>query len=268
MWDSPWIAALAALFLWWFSTGILMWRVRRADNLGPGAHLRSTVLALPLLGLGLAGAAATAGDGSPRGAHLAFLSALAVWAWIELAFLSGIVTGPNRGPCPPGAGPGERFVLGALTLLWHELALLAALALLAWLAHDAANAFAYWTFGVLFLARISAKLNLVFGVPRFHTEFLPRPLAHIPSYFRRAPINPFFPFAVSLLTFAAFCWVERMVTVADPGQVTGFALLAALTLLALLEHWFMVLPIPDQKLWRWMIPALKPIPSAAPAAKD
>ena len=26
------------------------------------------------------------------------------------------------------------------------------------------------------------------------------------------------------------------------------------SLLALLEHWFMVLPLPDQKLWRWMLP--------------
>jgi putative photosynthetic complex assembly protein 2 len=43
----------------------------------------------------------------------------------------------------------------------------------------------------------------------------------------------------------------------DPASVTGFALLAALTILALLEHWFMVLPLPDQKLWRWMIPPVK-----------
>jgi hypothetical protein len=25
----------------------------------------------------------------------------------------------------------------------------------------------------------------------------------------------------------------------------------------LLEHWFMVLPLPDEKLWRWMMPATK-----------
>jgi hypothetical protein len=37
----------------------------------------------------------------------------------------------------------------------------------------------------------------------------------------------------------------------------GFALLASMTALALLEHWFMVLPLPDEKLWRWMIPAPK-----------
>jgi putative photosynthetic complex assembly protein 2 len=45
----------------------------------------------------------------------------------------------------------------------------------------------FWTFAVLFFARISAKLNLFFGVPRINTEFLPRPLAHLPSHFRRAP---------------------------------------------------------------------------------
>ena len=39
-----------------------------------------------------------------------------------------------------------------------------------------------------------------------------------------------------------------------PGHLVGFTLLSALSLLALLEHWFMVLPLPDQKLWRWMIP--------------
>ncbi|MES2539645.1 MAG: DUF3623 family protein, partial [Pseudomonadota bacterium] len=36
-------------------------------------------------------------------------------------------------------------------------------------------------------------------------------------------------------------------------DVTGLRL-AVLTALALIEHLFMVLPIPDQKLWRWMLP--------------
>ncbi|MGA1276319.1 MAG: DUF3623 family protein, partial [Gemmobacter sp.] len=34
--ESPWIAALVAVFLWWFSTGAILWRVRAADNAGPG----------------------------------------------------------------------------------------------------------------------------------------------------------------------------------------------------------------------------------------
>jgi len=32
-------------------------------------------------------------------------------------------------------------------------------------------------------------------------------------------------------------------------------LLAALSALALIEHWLMVVPLPDAKLWRWMLPA-------------
>ena len=42
-----------------------------------------------------------------------------------------------------------------------------------------------------------------------------------------------------------------------PGALVGHALLAAITALALLEHWLMVLPLPDAKLWRWMLPAPK-----------
>jgi putative photosynthetic complex assembly protein 2 len=36
-----------------------------------------------------------------------------------------------------------------------------------------------------------------------------------------------------------------------------FTLLTTLSALALLEHWLMVLPLPDAKLWRWMLPGSK-----------
>ena len=35
----------------------------------------------------------------------------------------------------------------------------------------------------------------------------------------------------------------------------GFMLLFALTALAILEHIFMVVPLPDAVLWRWALPA-------------
>ena len=41
---NPWIAALLALFLWWFSTGAILWRVRHADRPGGTAHLLSVLL--------------------------------------------------------------------------------------------------------------------------------------------------------------------------------------------------------------------------------
>jgi putative photosynthetic complex assembly protein 2 len=111
---------------------------------------------------------------------------------------------------------------------------------------------------VLFFARISAKLNLFFGVPKINVEFLPRPLAHLASHFRIAALNRVYPISVTALSFASACWLERLYAASTTAEVVGFALLAALTALALLEHWLMVLPLPDEKLWRWMLPAPKP----------
>ncbi|MGQ0567288.1 MAG: putative photosynthetic complex assembly protein PuhE [Gemmobacter sp.] len=258
--DNPWIAAGSALFLWWFSTGAILWRVRAADNGPPVQHLMSVLFGLPLLVAGVVGILMTRGDATATGAYLAFLSALAIWGWIELAFLSGIITGPNRAPCPPGLPLADRFLRGFGTLAWHELLLVAALAALAHATEGAVNRVGFWAFAVLFFCRISAKLNLFFGVPRIHTEFLPKPLSHLASHFRHAGMNAFFPVSVSVLTFATYCWLDRLWLATDPGAATGYALLSALSALALLEHWFMVLPLPDQKLWRWMMPAPKPMP--------
>jgi hypothetical protein len=37
----------------------------------------------------------------------------------------------------------------------------------------------------------------------------------------------------------------------DPFLGTGYALTATLLALAVLEHWFLVLPLPDEALWSW-----------------
>jgi putative photosynthetic complex assembly protein 2 len=253
MTGNPWIAALIALFLWWFSTGVILWRVRRADNGKASDHLWSVILGLPLLAAGIFGFHQTLDDASVLGVHLGFLSALAIWGWIELAFLSGIITGPNPYPCPANAGEIQRFLRAFGTIAHHELLLAVTTVLMGMIAMQNANHFAFLTFAVLFVARISAKLNLFFGVANINTEFLPSTLAHLPSHFRRRPMNAFFPVSVTLLGFASGCWLERLFAAKSPGLEAGFALLTALTLLALLEHWFMVLPLPDQKLWRWMI---------------
>ncbi|SFO94873.1 putative photosynthetic complex assembly protein PuhE [Tranquillimonas alkanivorans] len=252
--DNPWIAALVALFVWWFATGAILWAVKRADRGGPDAHLYTLLLSLPLLFFGVVALTATLDGSGPREVYLGFLSALAIWGWIEISFLAGIVTGPNRSECPPGLPLRARFAHAWGIVAYHEVLLTAALALIVWLSREAANTVALWTFVVLYLARISAKLNLFLGVPRINVEFLPLPLSHVPSHFRIARLNWLFPVSVTVLSLATSCWLERLHSTGE----ARFALLAALTGLALLEHWLMVLPLPDQKLWRWMIPAPRP----------
>jgi putative photosynthetic complex assembly protein 2 len=255
--DNPWLAALTTLFMWWFSTGVILWRVRVADNGTAQDHLNSVIIGLPLLAIGFAAANASLPDLSANGIYLAFLAALALWAWIELAFLSGVITGPNRAPCPAFISPTDRFWHAVGTIAWHELTLVLTLTALGIASLHAANPFAFGTFALLFVARVFAKLNLFLGVPRINTQFLPRPLSHLASYFRIGRITAFFPLSVSALTVGSALLLERAINVTHPSMSVGYALLTCLCLLALLEHWFMVLPLPDEKLWRWMIPARK-----------
>lgn len=257
MFDSPWTAALVALFAWWFSTGAILWVVKRSDRDGPSAHMMSVVLGLPFLAAGIWAYVHSLSMATVWGAYLGFGAAIVIWGWIELAFLAGVVTGPNTSYCPPGAGGWERFIRAWGTIAYHEMLLASALGAMAFLAFGAKNPFGFWVFAVLFCARISAKLNLFLGVPKINVEFLPLTMEHLPSHFRHARLNVLFPISVTLLSFAVACWLERIYAAQTAASEVGFALLAAITMLALLEHWLMVLPLPDEKLWRWMVPAPK-----------
>jgi len=256
---SPWIAATIALFVWWFSTGAILMAVKYADQKGPAARVRTTVYALPLLGVGIYGMQISASDPSIFGVYVAFLAALSVWGWIELAFLTGVITGPNQAELPENVTEAERFMRAWGTIAYHEAALVVAFVAMIIGTAGMANSFGMWTFGVLYFARISAKLNLYLGVPKIQLDFIPDALSHVPSHFRIKPMNWLFPVSITGLSFAIACWLERLYAVDTPGAITGFTLLTALTALALFEHWMMVVPIPDERLWRWMLPDTRPL---------
>lgn len=251
---TPWIAALIALFVWWFSTGAILMIVKYADQKGQAARHRVLALATPLAVVGVWGLHVSITDTSVFGAYVGFLAALSLWGWIELAFLTGVITGPNRRPLTGRVREGERFLRAWGTIAHHETALLLALLMLVVASWGTPNHFGALTFAVLYIARISAKLNLYFGVPKIQIDFLPDALAHLPSHFRIRALNWFFPVSITGLSLAIACWLERLYAATSPGEITGYALLTALTALALFEHWMMVLPIPDERLWRWMLP--------------
>lgn len=258
MLSSPWIAALVALFVWWFSTGAILFAVRRADQGGAHARLWACLMTLPFLVLGAAGFIDTLGTNTVAGVYVAFLSALALWGWIELTFLTGTITGPVRSASVPNVSEGERFIRAWGTVAYHEMLLAAVMLIMVAVSWNAPNTFGMWTFAVLFAARISAKLNLYLGVRKVNVEFIPEPLSHLPSHFRTARMNWLFPISITGLSFASACWLQLLWTAETTAGTVGFALLSALTALALLEHWFMVLPLPDEKLWRWMLPERTP----------
>ncbi|MDG4646915.1 putative photosynthetic complex assembly protein PuhE [Roseibacterium sp. SDUM158017] len=262
MMTSPWIAALLALFLWWFSTGAILLTVRRADREGAKARLWAVLWNLPFLVIGGVGFIDTVNNDTVAGVYVAFLSALALWGWIELAFLTGVITGPVRQPLKDGVPEWERFIRAWGTIAYHEMLLAFTLIGMVLLSYGAENQFGTWTFTVLFLARISAKLNLYLGVRKINVEFIPDHLAHLPSHFRIARMNWLFPISITALSVASAFWLGHVFASDAPAHAVGYALLGALTALALLEHWFMVLPLPDERLWRWMLPE-RPSPNQA-----
>lgn len=259
MFASPWITAGLAIFLWWFFTGALLLIVRSADARGKLGF--ALLLASPLAVFGLLATLTTAGSIAPMSVLLAFVAALSIWGWEELAFLTGVITGPNKTRCPQNISGWQRFIRAWGTIAYNEMLLVATLIVVGFMTFNAENQFAFWTFFTLFGARISAKLNLFLGVRKINTEFLPRSLEHLPSHFRKAQMNWIFPISVTVLSFAVAYWMHFVFAAVSLGEMTGYTLLATLTALALLEHWFMVLPLPDEKLWRWMLP--KPTHNAA-----
>jgi putative photosynthetic complex assembly protein 2 len=245
------IPALVALLLWWSSTGLVL----LLDGL-PRKTYRFTlggatvVLAASLWGLW------TAGDmQSVAGAYLGFVSGLLAWAFLEITFLTGMITGPRKAPCPAGCGGLRHFRHGIEAILYHELAIMvAAVAVLAagW---GKPNLFGAGAFMVLWVMRQSAKLNLFLGVRNLSEDFLPGHLRYLASFFQRRPMNLLFPVSVTFATLSTAWLVQRAAAAPDGFQATGYGLLAALMALALLEHWLMVLPVRSEALWGFALKA-------------
>ncbi len=245
-------AVLFTVFLWWFSTGAILW----LDRLPRRTYRWSLIGASLLAVAGLLGLVASRSLATPAGALCAFTCAIAVWGWHEASFLMGLVTGPRTSRCPPGVSGWRRFVLATSTLIYHEVALFITAAVLLALTWGAPNQIGAWTFLVLLVSRLSAKLNIFLGVPNFTDEFFPDHLRYLTSYLRKSSMNPLFP--LSIAAGAALAGVQAWLAFdrdATMFAVTGSSLLFALTALALLEHVFMVLPLPDAALWRWAAPA-------------
>ncbi len=252
-------AGIYTLFLWWFSTGAILWLVRRPKR----SHRLSLVAGLVLALAALVVVSATRDSATAFGAVMAFTAALAIWGWHELSFLTGLITGPRTEPCPAGAAGGRRFVLAAATLIYHEVAL-AGTALALWaLSWGHANPMGAWTFTLLFACRLSAKLNLFLGAPNFTESLFPDQLRHLVGYLRRGPVSALFPgsLAAGVALAAALAW-RALAPEASGFSVVAFALLFTLTLLAVIEHAFMALPLPDTALWRWALsgPGKDPAP--------
>ena len=188
------------LLLWWGATGLILFLASRQHLVS-----RSMLLASVLCVAACGGIVVTAAHATVASAYLSFSCGLLVWGWIEMSYLTGLITGPPwaQVPAPEHCSDSRRFLLGIQTSLYHELLVVAVGGVLWLLTADGVNAVGALTYTVLWVMRWSAKLNLFLGVPNLNAEFFPPHLRFLETYIKRRSMNLLFPIPVSCRRLSA-----------------------------------------------------------------
>ena len=240
------IPVVFAIFIWWFSTGLVLLLNGMPRTTFRWSLLISSVLALAAF----FGLMQSAKQSSVVNAYCAFTCALLIWGWHELTFLTGWLTGPRKRPCTASRG-WPRFSQAFAAIMWHELAILASGILIIAVTWGAPNQVGTWTFLVLWAMRISA-------------EFLPAHLAYMGSYFKRRAMNMFLPISVLAASAVLYILLVRASSAAtSPAEAVGFLLVSTMLAMAILEHFLLVLPLPSTALWRWALRGRNRVATAA-----
>ena len=232
---------------WWLATAAVLRLNRLSGAIATTGLLLTSILAVAAIG----GVIATRTSDSVTAIYCSFTCALILFAWHEVSYYAGLVSGPRPKACPEGVTGWQRFRFGVAASLYHELAIVATAALLFWWLRDG-NTMAVWTFCLLWWMRWSAKLNIFLGVANLHAEFWPAHLRYLDSYVAHRSMNLLFPLSITVATTVLGAMIYQAFQL-PPGsaQSTALLLLSSLLALAILEHWFLVLPIADDALWKW-----------------
>ncbi len=241
--------ALFALFAWWFSTGAILW----LDGL-PRATFKWSMAGISVLAAGGFWLLwSSAGGTDTHDAYVAFCGALGAWAWLEASFYLGFVTGIQAHRCPHGCSGWRHFGHALKANLWHELAIVAFLAVIAAIAWDAPNRTGLYTFFILWWMHESARLNVFLGVRNLNEHFVPEHLEFLKGFMRRADMNLLFPVSVTVSTAVCVLLGAAAAAAETDFERTSLVFLTAIMALAIIEHWFLMLPLPFEALWNWSL---------------
>jgi putative photosynthetic complex assembly protein 2 len=252
------------IIVWWGSTGAILYL-----NGLPRATFRWSLAALSALTVAaLVGLFATRSSMGAGAAYCAFACGLTVWAWPTAAFYFGSLAGPRITRYDPTEGV-SRFRAATETMAYQEAVYIVGAGLVYWLT-SGGHQFGFWTYVLVWAMHTSGKLNMFFGVPNLSEEFFPPHLAYLTSYMRHRPMNLLFPLSVTIATLAAYAMIKLSLAAAPASiDATAWLLLGTLIGLGVIEHWFLVLPIPAMALWNWSLSSrtVRPtqVKNAAPA---
>jgi putative photosynthetic complex assembly protein 2 len=234
------VASTIALvvLLWAASTALIFF----LDSLPQRTFKWSMASATLLLALSLYGIWLWRGETSSFAVFASFTASMLVWGWMEMSLYMGYVTGVRKQSCPHGCHGVKHFGHAVAVNIWHELAIIAGVATLSIIG----NPMALWTYVMLWLMHLSARLNVFLGVRNISAEFVPEHMAVLRSFLRKRNMNPLFPVScvvlISLTAWLAF----------NSGSSNlHYTIAATLAVIGLIEHVLLMLPLPVEKLWHW-----------------
>jgi putative photosynthetic complex assembly protein 2 len=226
------------VLLWAASTALIFF----LDSLPQRTFKWSMTAATLLLALSFYGIWTWRNDTSTFAILASFTASMLVWGWMEMSLYMGYVTGPRKQHCEHGCHGAKHFGHAVSVNLWHELAIIAGAATL-W---SLDNQMALWTYVMLWLMHLSARLNVFLGVRNVSAEFVPEHMAVLRSFLRKKNMNPLFP--ISCVALAALTiWLAFN----SGSQSLPYTIAATLAVIGLLEHVLLMLPLPVEKLWHW-----------------
>lgn len=258
------LPVLYALFLWWFSTGVVFYLDGLPKRTFPWSMTGATVV----LVAALAGLYAAADDATLAGAYLSFSCGLLAWVWVEASYYLGYLTGPRKHHCEQGCSGWRHFVHALQTSWYHEAAIVVLAVVMVLMTAGSPNRLGLWTFLVLLAMHESARLNVFLGVRNLNEQLLPDHLGYLSSFLRRRPMNLLFPFSVTIATLVTAWLIGEAATASTAYDAAAATFLAALMTVAVLEHWFLVLPLDVSALWRWSLGSRAGAPAKEQRADD
>jgi putative photosynthetic complex assembly protein 2 len=238
---------IGAVLLWWGATGTIIYLCGR-KAWRPWVFGFVTVLQ-PLAFWRLWAEKNSAEVG---GVFMSFFWAIIIWSWIETSYYTGFVVGRRTPELEPDTPTGRRFRQAIIANLYHELAILALSGAVIVTGWGGVNETGLWAFMILHWTHQSAKINIFLGVNNLTTEYLPDNLKYMAQYFTQRPLNTFFPFSATITTVIATFLFSSILSSNNAGQQVGQALLFVMMAAAILEHWWLVTPVPTG-IWKWAL---------------
>ncbi|MEM7257059.1 MAG: putative photosynthetic complex assembly protein PuhE [Pseudomonadota bacterium] len=241
------LPVLFCVFAWWLGTGLVLRLDQSPDRMVNRNRLLFTLLAV-LVVIALFALRHTT---SVWSAYVGFVGAIVLWGWLEYLYYSGCLIGPRVTECPPNLTLSKRFVYAFGAMFYRELSVAIVGISLWFLSWGSPNSVAFYTYSVLWVMRVSAELNVFFGVGYLPVEWLPDRLKYLMSYRSSDRTSPFFPMSLAIACFACFAIFLRLPPSTEAfGHTTGL-LITTLLCLAIVEHILLVVPNNGSALWAW-----------------